>query len=113
MQRAGRRSKRITLERHQATKDRVGGNVSAWSIVARVWASVRNLSGDERRMTKQGGEEAQERSEFGIVYRRGIDATMRIRYAGATYNVRHVNNVNEANESLVLTCDLEPAGAET
>lgn len=103
--RGGRLDKVVTLQAPTAAKGSSGGNVTTWSDVATIWAGISNPSGNERRSTKHGGEGAEARTEFTIRYREGVTALMRVSYKGAYYNIKHVNNVNEASEKLILTCD--------
>ncbi|KQV78477.1 hypothetical protein ASD15_21940 [Massilia sp. Root351] len=107
---AGRRNKRVMLQALIQSKDKAGGTLRAWTDVTALWAGMRHLSGDEKRVTKYGGEQAGTRTEITILYRRDVDASMRVLHGDAVYNIRHVNNVREANRELVLTCDLEPRG---
>lgn len=97
-------NKRITIE--QSTLTKAGGGKSVtWSTVAPAWARVRNMSGNERRVTEHGGQVAEARTEFKIRYRAGITEQMRISYGGKKYNIRHINNLQEANRWLLITCD--------
>lgn len=102
----GKLDRRIVIEAPARTKGAAGGHTATWSAVGSpLFAAVRNLSGSERRLTKQGGQVAEERTEFTIHYREGITAEMRVVYRGRFYNIRHVNNFKEADRYLVLTCD--------
>jgi SPP1 family predicted phage head-tail adaptor len=110
--RAGKLSKRITIQSKATGKGASGGVVGSWSIVTwpgvpdgRIWAGVTPLSGNERRSTSHGGEVAEARTEFVIRYRDGITEAMRVSYNGKFYNIRHVKNFNEKNRDLILTCD--------
>lgn len=103
----GKRNKRITIEAPTDGKGASGGMTRTWAAVASmpVWAAVRHFGGNEQSAVKQGGEVAVARTEFDISYRAGITARMRVSCDGVVYNIRHVNNWQERNESLVLTCD--------
>jgi SPP1 family predicted phage head-tail adaptor len=102
---AGELDRRITIQALTQTKDSEGGMVDDWADVSTVWAKVRNLSGNERRLTAEGGQAAEARTEFTIRYRSGLNERMRISYGGKKYNIRHINNYAEAREFLVITCD--------
>lgn len=102
---AGKLNRRITLQTPTVTRGASGGVVKAWSEVAQVWAAVRHFSGNERQASSAGGQVAEARTEFTMRYRAGITPKARVLYGGATYNIRHVNNVMERGEILVLTCD--------
>lgn len=106
MRQAGKRDKRISIQKNTQTKGTSGGIKDSWSnFLTGVSASIRNKSGNERRATSHGGEVSEERVEFELDYRPGITGAMRVVYNGAYYNIRHVNNINEGNRTLLLTCD--------
>jgi SPP1 family predicted phage head-tail adaptor len=102
---AGELDRRITIQTLSLTKDSEGGMADDWSNLATVWAKVRNLSGNERRVTVEGGQVAEARTEFTIRYRSGLNERMRVSYAGKVYNIRHLNDFNAAHEFIVITCD--------
>lgn len=87
------------------TKDASGGTVSAWTDWKSVRADVIPLSGTERNVSSQGGQVAEARTEILIRYRAGVDTTMRVLYAGKVYNIRHVKDIGEDHDTMVLTCD--------
>lgn len=98
-------NKRITIQSLTQTKDTHGGQVDTWTDIALVWAGIKSLSGDERRITKEGGQAAEARTEFMIRYRAGIIEKMRVLYGGKIYNIKHVNDLNEGHRFMILTCD--------
>lgn len=105
MRQAGKRDQRILIEALEVGKGGSGGMQKNWVPVAEVWGSVRHLSGNEKRATSVGGLVAEARTEFEILYRPGVTATMRVVHRGTQYNIVHVNNLQERNQALVLTCD--------
>ena len=107
MLRAGSLNQRVALQSQQVSKGSSGGMRKEWSDVATdIPAAVRHLSGNERQATSlAGGVVAEARTEFTIRWRTGVDASMRILYDGAIYNIRHVNDFMAKRESLVITCD--------
>lgn len=103
---AGKLDRRITLEYPSQAQGASGGVQSTWVAVPPVWASVRNFNGAERRATAAGGGEvAVARTEFTIRYRADVTPLWRVAYGGRYYNILHMNNFMERNESLILTCD--------
>lgn len=100
-----RRDKRVTIQNPVRGKDAAGGSTTTWTTLAPVWAAVRNFSGNERRATQSGGEVAEARTEFDIGYLAGVTEESRVSYGGKLYNIKHVNNLNEAKRTLILTCD--------
>lgn len=98
-------NRRIIIESQVQSKDSDGGMVTDWVEFAKVWAGVRNFSGEEKNSVKQGGQVAVARTEFMIRYRAGVDATMRVVFGNAIYNIRHVNDASDEHRILILTCD--------
>lgn len=97
--------KRITLQQPTRAKEGNGGTSVTWSDLDTVWAKVRHLSGNEKSATSKGGEVAVARTEIIIRYQPDITEKSRVAYRGKVFNIRHVNNVREADEWLILTCD--------
>ncbi len=98
-------NRRITIESLTQTKDAQGGMVDTWTNFGSLWAKIVNLSGNEKRLTDNGGKAAEARTEFTIRYFASITAKHRIIYNGKRYNIKHVNNYNEQNRFMILTCD--------
>jgi len=103
--RAGRLNKRIVLQAPTVGKGPSGGRQTTWADWKPARAAVRPLSGLEKSATARGGEVAEARTEFEIRYRPGVTEQMRVVYDGKFYNIRHVKDVNEDHEMLILTCD--------
>lgn len=101
----GKLNKRVTLQAPTVTQGASGGVVKGWSEVATVWAAIRHFSGNERAASSAGGQVAEARVEITIRYRAAVTPQIRVLHGGTIYNVRHVNNFMEKNESLILTCD--------
>lgn len=103
---AGKLNQRVRLETQTSAQGAAGGVQKTWVEVATVWASIRNFNGVERRATSAGGGEvAVARTEITIRYRGDVTTKMRVIHQGVIYNIAHVNNWMQRNESLTLTCD--------
>ncbi|RJF99018.1 phage head closure protein [Noviherbaspirillum saxi] len=102
---AGKFNRRITIQQPTVGRGTSGGRTTAWAEWKKVWAKVTPLSGNERRSTDHGGEKSEARTEFIIRYRLGITEEMRIQYKGKNYNIKHVKDVNDEHDIMVLTCD--------
>ncbi|MFC7515092.1 phage head closure protein [Herbaspirillum sp. GCM10030257] len=103
---AGKFNRRITIQQPAVSRGSRGGAVDTWMDWKKdIWAKVTPLSGTERRGTEHGGEVAEARTEFIIRYRPGVDETMRVLYKGKFYNIKHVKDLNDDHDILVLTCD--------
>lgn len=102
---AGKLNKRVTLQAPTVTKGASGGVVKGWSEVATVWAAIRHFSGNERAASSAGGQVAEARVEITIRHRAAVTPQIRVLHGSTVYNVRHVNNFMEKNETLILTCE--------
>lgn len=103
--RIGQLDQKITLQSNAVSKDASGGMVKTWGEVAKPWAAVRHLGGNERRASSAGGQAAQARTEFTIYARPGINEQMRVLYRGKIYNITHVNPYTDRGAWMLLTCD--------
>ncbi|MGZ9027376.1 MAG: phage head closure protein [Telluria sp.] len=101
----------VVIQSPVAGKDAAGGNVTTWSDFDEVWAGFRNLSGAERKATSHGGQAVEARTEITIRYHPDLTARMAILHDGVRYNIRHVNNYNNQNLKMILTCDTGTAVA--
>lgn len=96
----------ITIQQLSNVKGTSGGRTKSWSnFGVGIWAEIRNPSGNERRATAHGGEVAEARTEFVIRYLAGVVVSMRVTHNGAYYDIKHVNNLREENQWMILTCD--------
>jgi len=99
-------NRRIKIEKLTQSKDAQGGMVDTWALQFPVWAKVMHLSGNDKRLTDQGGKVAEARTEFTARYKRGVNASQyRVVYDEKIYNIKHVNDWNEEHEWMILTCD--------
>ena len=97
-------NRRILIETLTQTKDTSGGMVDSFTPLVNVWARIRNLSGNERKLTAYGGQAAEARTEFVVRYITGITTKHRISYNGKRYNITHINDWNEEHKFLFITC---------
>ncbi|TXH45833.1 MAG: head-tail adaptor protein [Burkholderiaceae bacterium] len=85
---AGSLAQRIDIERRAPGTDACGQPVQAWEWVASRWADVRLLAGLEA--IKAGADVSTVRASIRIRWLAGIDAGMRVRHGGATYDITAV-----------------------
>lgn len=102
---AAQLNRRIAIESLNQTKDSSGGMVDSWTLLSNVWAQIKNLSGNEKKITAYGGQVAEARTEFTIRFINGLTTKHRINYNGKKYNIKHINDWNEEHRFLVVTCD--------
>jgi SPP1 family predicted phage head-tail adaptor len=86
---AGTLRHRVTIQQPvSAQNPTTGAETVTWQYFAQVWASVEPVSVREFVAAKSGQSEVMAR--IVIRYRSGIDATMRILFRGAVYNIEGV-----------------------
>lgn len=104
---SGELDKKITIQSLSVNKGVQGGMQKQWqNHLQNIWAKVNNLSGNERSSTSHGGQVPVARTVFTIRYRPGITETgSRVLYKGQVFDIKHVNNFEEKNAWLVITCD--------
>lgn len=68
--------------------------------VAKPWADIKTMKGEEYLIWKTTANK--ELIRFIIRYREGINARMRVKYAGKDYNITSVSNDNGRNETLTI-----------
>lgn len=96
-------NRKVELYRLEKTATPTGGFTQSWVKVADLWAAIKNMSGTELVRADQLG--ATSYSDFTIRYRANIDETMKIVYRGTDYQIRHINNLEEADKWLVVKCE--------
>lgn len=93
-------NRKVELYRLDITPTSTGGFTESWVKVADLWAHIKNMSGTELVRADQLGATAY--SDFTIRYRSNINDTMKIVYRGNDYQIRHINNIEEADRWLVV-----------
>ena len=96
-------NRKATLQNLVKTPTATGGFTSVWVDVADVWAKIKNASGSEMLHADQLGATAF--SDFTIRYRSNINEIMRLVYRGTNYQIRHINNIEEADLWLVVKAE--------
>lgn len=105
---AGRMDQRITIQARAAGQDAAGQPLTTWPDVATVWADVRHPTGMEA--TRAGAETSVAVASMRIRWIGGIDAGMRVLYAGAIYRITAVLP-NRPRRTIDLACEV--VNAET
>lgn len=93
-------NRKVELYRLEKTATPTGGFAESWVKVADLWAHIKNMSGTELVRADQLGATAY--SDFTIRYRSNISEQMKLVYRGADYQIRHINNLEEADKWLVV-----------
>lgn len=96
-------NRKVGLYRLEKTPTSTGGFSQSWVKVADLWAAIKNMSGTELVRADQLGATAY--SDFTIRYRSNINETMKFVYRGTDYQIRHINNIEEADKWLVVKAE--------
>jgi SPP1 family predicted phage head-tail adaptor len=99
----GMLNRKIELQQLVKTPTATGGFTQSWVSVATLWAKIKNTSGSELLHADQLG--ATSFSDFTIRYRANINELMKIVYRGIDYQVRHINNIEEADLWLIVKAE--------
>ncbi len=100
---ASKLNRKVDLYRLEKTATATGGFTQSWVLVSSLWAHIKNMSGTELVRADQLGATAF--SDFTIRYRANIDETMKFVYRGTDYQIRHINNLEEADKWLVVKAE--------
>jgi SPP1 family predicted phage head-tail adaptor len=79
---------RVTVMAPPVGEDSVGQPLTTWAEFGKRWADVRVMGGLE--MIKAGADTSTVKASVRMRYCTDIDASMRIIYAGVTYNIKAV-----------------------
>jgi SPP1 family predicted phage head-tail adaptor len=96
-------NRKVDLYRLVKTPTATGGFNESWVKVASLWAKIKNTSGTELVRADQLGATAY--SDFTIRYRSNINEMMKLVYRGTDYQIRHINNIEEADKWLVVKAE--------
>ena len=96
-------NRKVDLYRLEKISTPTGGFDESWVKAASVWAFIKNMSGTELVHADQLG--ATSYSDFTIRYRSNINEMMKFVYRGNDYQIRHINNIEEADKWLVVKAE--------
>jgi SPP1 family predicted phage head-tail adaptor len=89
------RDRRIVIQAFTATQSSLGGEVKSWSTFATVWASRRDVKGNERFAAEQ--DIATRAAVYSIHWIDGVRETMRVTDAGVTYEIKGIADNRRQN----------------
>lgn len=100
---AGLLRHKVEIQEMIRISDGGGGYEATWQTVAKVWANIKPLSGNETMAAMQ----LEDRITHDIVirYRGGVTAAQRIKYGDRLFNIRSVINVEERNVWMQLRAE--------
>jgi SPP1 family predicted phage head-tail adaptor len=96
-------NRKVDLYRLVKEATETGGFTQSWVKVTSLWAKIKNTSGTEYLRADQLGATAY--SDFTIRYRSNINEMMKFVYRGTDYQIRHINNLEEADKWLVVKAE--------
>jgi SPP1 family predicted phage head-tail adaptor len=94
-------NRKITINSLVVTATATGGQSQSFVKLADVWSNIKNMTGSELMRYDQLGAVAM--SKFTIRYRADIAESMQIVYRGDDYNIKHIDNLDEADRFLTIT----------
>ena len=97
--------RRITLQQRSTTQDAMGGQVTTWSDLLTVWASIEPLSGralvNAQAVATEVSHKITLRWQSALADPKVVSA-LRISYKGRFFNIAAALNENENNNVLIL-----------
>lgn len=109
MQDAGKRDRRITIQKPLTTLDEFGQIVgSGWVDVATVWANIRPISGREK--LRAGAVESTLSHTVLVLYRSDLMPPLtvdawRIKFGSRLFNIVSAQSPNEGREEIIFSCE--------
>lgn len=93
----------IVIQQRGTTKDEIGGQVTTWTTFASPWAKAVVGKGTQR--TFAGKIDNPAFTDFTIRYVSSLLPSMRVLWGSRTYDIKHVQNLEERNLYQVLRCE--------
>lgn len=99
---AGRRDKKVTIQRRGSSKDTAGQIIETWTDQSTIYASIAPVAG--REYFNASGERAEVTHKIGIVYGPTVVPRDRIKFGTRIFDIKSVINTRERNRDLQLMC---------
>lgn len=101
---AGELTKRITIQVNSSAQNGFGEEIPTWTDLTTVWAKIEmtsaraeNVETFRNNLTKQVST-----YEFTVRYRTDLDRYIRIKYKDRYFEIKNIDNVEQANHTLIL-----------
>jgi len=108
---AGQRRHEVTLENPGGSvPDGDGGYIEGWVLVATAWGSVTPASAADLRRVVAGTVTALLPYLVVVPYVPGVTTQTRVTFAGRTFAIQAVRNVEERNIQLEIVCEERVSG---
>jgi len=109
----GRLDKRITIQKRSEPDgfDAVGNQLEEWSDFHSCWASVANVSDDEASVAREPSDKNVKSFKVRYCSKLADLSTdgFRICYRGSLYDIKHIDNIAEADSLLLIKARREEA----
>ena len=98
----GKLRQRVTLQQRGNAEDELGQQVLTWSDIARVHASIEQLSG--RELMTASAERAENTARITIRYMAGVVEKMRLLHGAVVYEITSVSDIDGRRRELQIMC---------
>lgn len=102
MLRAGALRRRVTVQQPVVTANALGEPIQTWSDVVKTWASIEPTRGQEAMLAMQVN--AVSLYTITLRYYPDITPQMRLLYGERQFQIQNIQNVDERNRVLMLSC---------
>ena len=102
--RAGKLTKRVTLQIKSVTTDGLGSETITWTDHATVWAAIDSITAREYYLAAQ--ETTTVTTKIKIRYRRGVTPNWRVKYGNKYFDIEAVIDTGEKHKELILLCEV-------
>ena len=96
-------NRKIEIQRLVLTPTDTGGFTESWVLLVYAWVKIKNTSGSELIHAGQLGAVAF--SDITMRYRSDVTETMRIIYRSTQFQIRHINNIDEADKFMIIKAE--------
>lgn len=80
-----------------------GGQTVTWRVFSGFWCNMKLSTGSERLLNAQPTDQRMYKLHGRFLP--GVNAKMRVKYGTRTFNIRVINNIEEANRDMILTVE--------
>ena len=106
---SGKLWQEIEVQQRDQTINGIGESVANWVTYSFKYCEINFLSGSETMIQDQVNSLLT--SEITIRFDGGMRSTMRIVYKGRFYNIDDINNVDERDKKMILSCTRQESKA--
>ena len=93
----------VSLQSPSNTTDAGGGAAKTFTTLAKIWANIKPVSGQEK--YRQGQVQETVTHHVMIRFRSDIGTNYRLLYESRIFNIKHIRNIDERDRYLLLICN--------